>query len=95
MLELSRAIVERQGLNAALASKVLAVDPDSDALQGIATTLASIGDLGARIRAARDAQQHLADFVSARLSAGPRDGIVDDPLPGRLADETGRTGGRP
>ena len=95
MFDLGRALAGREGLNAALAARVVALDPNSEALQTYATTIASSRDLEARLRAAREAQQHLSDLVTARLPARPQERIIDDPLGGRFADEVTRRRGRP
>ncbi len=95
MRELSVAIVQLSGLNAGLASRVVEVDPTSDVLQKAAIALASAGGTGARVAAARTAQLQLAAFIRARLPAGPRVGIADDPLVGRFADDAARGRGKP
>jgi hypothetical protein len=91
MQALAGALAARDGLNAALAARVIAVDPTSEVLQRAVVGLSSAPDLDGRVAAAREAQKHLAEFVRARLPASASGRVVDDPLLGRLADESART----
>jgi hypothetical protein len=81
LLALGRGI--RDGaLDAALAARVLSIDPQSADLRRAALTFASAGEPAARIAAARDAQRLLAAFLAARVGAPPRGAIDGDPLRG-------------
>jgi hypothetical protein len=91
MNALAVAIAARDGLNAALASRVIAVDPTSDVLQKAVVALSSASDPDHRLAAARETQKHLAEFVRARLPASASGRVRHDPLLGRFADESARS----
>ena len=84
------AVASRQGLDATLASHVLNVDPASEALQGVAVTLAGAAAIESRVAAAMAAHDQLAAVLRARLPPGATAGIAHDPLAGRFADELAR-----
>ncbi|HXG90296.1 MAG TPA: hypothetical protein VNJ02_18370 [Vicinamibacterales bacterium] len=85
--ELARAIHVGSGLDAALASRILSIDPSSELLRKAVATLASAAPMPARIEAAKTAQTYLAGVIRARLPASPLGRISSDPLRGRMAQE--------
>ena len=85
--ELARAIHVGSGLDAALASRILSIDPSSEVLRKAVATLASAVPMPARIEAAKTAQTYLAGVIRARLPASPLGRISSDPLRGRMAQE--------
>lgn len=84
------AAASREGLDAALASRVLTVDSASEALQRAAVTLAEGAAIESRVAAAIAAHDELTALLRGRLPAGAAAGIAHDPLAGRFADELTR-----
>ena len=80
--------------DAALASRLLAVDPESEDLRRAALTLSTSTDRNALETAARDAAGRLTALMRSRLGASASGQIVRDPLTGRVADSVRASGAR-
>ena len=76
--------IRHDTLDAALAARVLAIDPASAELRRAALTMSTASDRPARVSAARDAQRLLTAAIRVRLTAPPRGAIAGDPLPGLI-----------
>jgi len=70
-----------------VASRIIAVDPSSDALQKSALQLAAARDAGERRRAAQSVQLLLVDVIRSRAKQGGANRVVQPPWRGRVADE--------
>jgi hypothetical protein len=91
MSELEQAINRGENLGAALASKVLAIDPSSKVLQQASMVMASGGSMDERTAGARSAHRALSEVLRQRLASAPTLQITDQPLMGRFADELRRS----
>jgi hypothetical protein len=75
------------GHAAVLASRVLALDPESDALQQAALRLSSAATAEARVAASREAQDAIVSLLAARLSRQTLTPLSRDALSGRVVQE--------
>jgi hypothetical protein len=87
MAALSRAIQSQSGLDAELAARAIALDPESAALQLNAARLSSGGSLEERATAAAQARAHFAGILRERLAPAPAQKLLRDPLTGFLTRE--------
>jgi hypothetical protein len=72
--------------SAALAARIVAVDPAHAELQHVALNVAAASGTDARRAARRDAQRVLAGLMRSRLGAPPRGVVRGDSLSGHVAD---------
>ena len=91
--DLGRAMNRGLSPDPALASRLLAIDPESADLRRAALTLSTATDRSALDAAARDAARLLTGLIYSRVSASARGAITDDALTGRLADIVPSPGG--
>jgi hypothetical protein len=94
MRQVAAALGTPGDLNAFLAARVLAADPESDVLRRIATELSAATTDPQRRQAAFQAQHALMALVIERAGSRNDARIVRDPLSGRVADELTRLAGK-
>lgn len=85
--------LESDGEASLVASRIIAIDPASETLQGAAVQLANARDAQGRARAIRQAQTALIEAMRARLGRGGSTAIVRDPLAGGVVEELRRGSG--
>lgn len=90
MRELAVASVDGAGVDAALAARITAVDPNSAGLQRAAVAVASASSNEARRLAAQTAMQALTEHVLKSVPAANAVDLGNTALGGVLADELGR-----
>jgi len=90
MRELAVAAVDGAGVDAALAARLTAVDPNSAGLQRAAVAVASASSNEARRLAAQTAMQALTEHVLENVPAANAVDLGNAALGGLLADELGR-----
>jgi hypothetical protein len=77
-----------------VASRIMAVDPSSDALQKVALQVSAAGNAEERRSAAQSAQLLLVDVMRSRTPPGSVGRVPQQSLHGRLADELSMRGRR-
>jgi hypothetical protein len=88
--ELAVASVDGAGVDAALAARVAAVDPDAADLQRAAVAIASAASVEARRLAARSAMEAMAAHALRTVPGASAIDLGHAPLAGVLADELAR-----
>ncbi len=91
LADLSTAITTRSRLDAQLAARLLAIDPEARPLQQSAAQLSAPRTLDERLAAARAAQRHLGEWLRQHLGPAPLHRIPREPLAGALVDQLQRT----